>query len=117
MQVYCNVTTFDYDNDTISVNATFYLNGTSTPSDATLFNSYYNDHSPKTLADHWGVLDEVDTSLGVQQLSVEYRGRDDMTIWARGRLLGTATTPIIKLEWSELFAVSPPKNLRVLDSR
>ena len=106
-----------YYNGEVIVTSNQYTDGVSTPSDATFFNSYYNDHSPKTLADHWGVLDEVNTQLGAQQLSVEYRGRGDMTIWARGRLLGTATTPIIKLEWSELFAVSPPKNLRVLDSR
>ena len=94
-----------------------YTDGNSAPSDATFFNSYYSGSKPKTLADHWGLLDSVSSLEGAQQFSVEYRDRANMTIWARGRLLGTATTPIIKLEWSELFEVpgppTPPKNLRI----
>ncbi|MBW2167452.1 MAG: putative Ig domain-containing protein, partial [Deltaproteobacteria bacterium] len=87
----------------VIVTSNQYTDGYSAPSDATFFNSYYSGSTPKSLADHWGLLDGVDSSNGAFQLSVEYRDRADMTIWARGRLIGTATTPIIKLEWSELF--------------
>jgi hypothetical protein len=44
-QVYCNVTTYDYDNDTLTVNATFYLNGTSLPTDPDDGNSKYTNTS------------------------------------------------------------------------
>lgn len=102
-----------YYNGEVIVTSNANTDGLSTPSDASIFNNYYNDHTPKTLADHWGVLDEVNSNLGAQQLSVEYRGRGDMSIWARGRLIGTARTPIIKLEWSELFEPSIPTVTRV----
>lgn len=92
----------------VIVTSNTYTDGNSAPWDATFFNSYYNGSKPKSLSDHWGLLDDVNSDLGAFQLSVEYRDRSDMTIWARGRLIGTATTPIIKLEWGELFEVSTP---------
>jgi len=98
----------------VIVTSNQYTNGMSTPSDFSQVNSYYNNPAPKTLANHWGLLDSVSTQNGAQQISVEYRDHEDMTIWFRGRLFGKATTPIVKLEWSELFAVSPPKNIRIV---
>jgi len=101
----------------VIVTSNQYTDGNSAPPDATFFTSYYSGSRPKTLADHWGLLDSVSLLEGAQQLSVEHRNRANMTIWARGRLLGTTATPIIKLEWSELFEASvppmPPKNLRI----
>jgi hypothetical protein len=35
-------------------------------------------------------------------MSVEYRNKGDMTVWARS-LLGTNTTPKVVIEWSKLF--------------
>ncbi|OQY25893.1 MAG: hypothetical protein B6244_14630, partial [Candidatus Cloacimonetes bacterium 4572_55] len=87
----------------VIVTSNEFTNGQSAPNDATFFNNYYNGSKPKSLSDHWGLLDSVDHLVGAHQLSVEYRDRADMTIWFRGRLIGTATTPIIKLEWNELF--------------
>ena len=87
----------------VIVTSNEFTNGQSAPSDASFFTNYYNGSKPKSLSDHWGLLDTVDLVAGAHQLSVEYRDRADMTIWFRGRLIGTATTPIIRLEWSELF--------------
>jgi hypothetical protein len=80
--------------------------GASTPSDFTTINSYYSGTKPKTLADHWRALDVVNTDDGAQLMSVEYRQRGDMTVWARGRLLGTNTTSKIVIEWSDLFGAT-----------
>jgi len=103
---------YSYYGGDVIVTSNQYTYGSSTPSDfqshSEDIDAYYSNTAPKTLASHWGFLDKVGTSLGAQQMSVEYRGHEDMTIWVRGRLFDTATTPIIKLEWSELFSVSPP---------
>jgi len=77
--------------------------GTAGPSDFTAIDSSYRGDKPKTLADHWGSSDFVDIDVGAQLMSVEYRNRGEMTVWARGRLLGTKTTQKIVIEWSDLF--------------
>jgi len=87
-------------------------NGTAAPPDFTGIDSYYREAKPKTLASHWGALDVVDIDAGAQLMSVEYRKRGDMTVWARGRLLGTNTTPKVVMEWSTLFGATgarPPR--------
>jgi len=43
--VFCNVTVYDFDNDTLSVNATFYIDGVSQPSDADDGNNHYTNVS------------------------------------------------------------------------
>jgi len=94
----------------VIVTSNKHTDGTSTPHDFEEdIDGYYSDPTPKTLADHWGLLDKVDSdSVGAHQMSIEYRNRNDMTMWFRGKLLGTDTTPIIKLEWSDLFSVQSP---------
>jgi len=86
-------------------------NGSVVPSDFTAIDAYYRGAKPKTLTDHWGALDLVDIDVGAQMMSVAYRNRGDMTLWARGRLLGTKTTPKIVIEWSDLFG---GKNRRIV---
>jgi hypothetical protein len=44
-QVYCNVSTYDYDNDTLTLNATLFINGVSQPSDVDDGNNHYTNTS------------------------------------------------------------------------
>jgi len=93
----------------ITTNA--WTNGTYTPSDEDFgVDEYYNDQSPKTHESHWRLVDPVDPQDGLQRLSVAYRGKEDMTIWADGRIDGTGNlgdslrrTPRLEYEWFELF--------------
>ena len=87
----------------VIVTSNQYTDGTFTPPDALLFNDYYDDPSPKTIQDHWGLLDDTTGNLGVNLLSVEYRNFGDMTIWFRGKYLDGSTTPIIKYEWNDFY--------------
>jgi hypothetical protein len=105
----------DYYGGDVIVTSNQYTDGRSTPDDFKVeLGDYYDNPSPKTLASHWGLLNKVTTSLGAQQMSVAYRGHEDMTIWIRGRLFGTDTTPTLELEWSELFATSTPSTITQL---
>jgi MYXO-CTERM domain-containing protein len=44
---------------------------------------------------------------GLHLMSVDYRKRGDMTIWAEGRL-GLGVTPTIKVEFAQLFDATAP---------
>ena len=84
--------------------------GTTTPQDEDFgADDYYDDESSKTLESHWDLL----WSGGGDKLhvmSVAYRGRGDMTIWADGRIDPPhgGRTPRLEWEWSELFATGAP---------
>ena len=93
----------NYFNGEVLVTSNVYTDGESTPEDALYFETYYSQAKPKTISDHWEVLDTVSLWAGAFQMSVAYRGREDMTIWVRGRLAGTNTTPILKMDWNQLF--------------
>jgi len=83
----------------ITTNA--WTDGTYTPSDENFgADGYYDDETPKTLESHWDLL--ADGSNGLHLLSVAYRGRADMTLWADGRL-NPGRTPRLEWEWCELF--------------
>jgi hypothetical protein len=79
--------------------------GTTTPGDEDFgADDYYDVESPKTLESHWDLL----WSGGGDKLhvmSVAYRGRGDMTIWADGRIDPPhgGRTPRLEWEWTELF--------------
>jgi hypothetical protein len=79
--------------------------GTTTPGDEDFgADDYYDDESPKTLESHWDLLwGGGGDKLHV--MSVAYRGRGDMTIWADGRIDPPhgGRTPRLEWEWSELF--------------
>jgi hypothetical protein len=87
--------------------------GTTTPGDEDFgADAYYDDESPKTLESHWNLL----WSSGGNKLhvmSVAYRGRGDMTIWADGRIDPPhgGRTPRLEWEWSALFAAQPLPSL------
>jgi hypothetical protein len=82
-----------------------WTSGTYTPSDEDFgADAYYEDESAKSQLSHWNLLEPEDSSNeGLQRLSIAYRGREDMTIWADGRLDGVGRTPRLEYEWSELF--------------
>ena len=80
-----------------------HTDGTFTPTDFPEVAAYYSGATPKTMADHFGLLNHVTTHDGFQLLSVAYRAPGDMTLWYQGRLSSTSTTPILALEWSSLF--------------
>lgn len=74
--------------------------GMTTPGDEDFgADTYYGDESPKTLESHWNLL-AGNNSLHL--LSLAYRGRGDMTLWADGRL-DSGRTPRLEWEWGELF--------------
>jgi hypothetical protein len=87
--------------------------GTTTPGDEDFgADDYYDDESPKTLESHWDLLwGGGGDKLHV--MSVAYRGRGDMTIWADGRIDPPhgGRTPRLEWEWSELFAAQPLPSL------
>jgi hypothetical protein len=79
-----------------------FTDGTSTPGDEDFgADAYYGDESPKTLESHWSLLAGGGNPL--HTMSVAYRGRGDMTIWADGRMEGAGRTPRLEWEWSALF--------------
>jgi hypothetical protein len=76
--------------------------GTTTPVDEDFgADAYYDDESPKTLESHWNLL--AGASNPLHQLSVAYRGRDDMTLWFDGRVGQHDRTPRVEWEWGDLF--------------
>ena len=86
----------------ITTNA--WTDGTYTPADEDFgADAYYNDERPKTLESHWTLLTK--TGGGLHMLSVAYRGRGDLTVWADGRLDGIGRTPRLEWEWPDLVGV------------
>ena len=87
----------------ITTNA--WTDGTYTPTDENFgADAYYNDETPKTLLSHWNLL-----SGGLHKLSVAYRGRQSMTLWADGRL-PTGRTARMEWEWTRLFGMGDCDN-------
>jgi len=83
--------------------------GATTPGDEDFgADDYYDDESPKTLESHWNLLASGGNKL--HMMSVAYRGRGDMTIWADGRIdpPNGGRTPRLEWEWSELFEAQAP---------
>lgn len=82
----------------ITTNA--WTDGSYTPADEDFSaDEFYDDETPKTLAQHWDLLAP---GGGLHQLSVAFRARADMTIWADGRIDGAGRTPRLEAEWSDL---------------
>jgi len=82
--------------------------GTTTPGDEDFHvDDYYDVETPKTLESHWDLLAGGGDKL--HMMSVAYRGRRDMTIWADGRIDPPhgGRTPRLEWEWNELFSAAP----------
>ncbi|MBN1343644.1 MAG: hypothetical protein JXQ73_13230 [Phycisphaerae bacterium] len=75
--------------------------GTYTPSGGEFMADYYQDledaNTTATLQGHWDIMG----SSGLHKMSIAYRARRDMTVWAQGRL-DPGTTPRVELEWADL---------------
>jgi hypothetical protein len=88
----------------ITTNA--WTDGTYTPADENFgADAYYGDDSPKTLESHWNLL--AANSNGLHLMSVAYRSRGHMTIWADGRLDGIGRPPRLEWSWNDLFGRPP----------
>jgi hypothetical protein len=96
----------DWHHGEAMITTNMWTDGSYTPPDENFgADAYYDDETPKTLESHWDLL--ADAGNGLQQLSVAYRGRGNMTIWADGRLDGIGRTPRLEYEWTELFPCTP----------
>jgi hypothetical protein len=93
-----------------------WTDGTFTPTDEDFsVDAFYAVETPKTQESHWSLLAAScppQPWCSLHMLSVAYRGQEDMTIWADGRLDGTGRTSRLEWEWNELFS-RPPKVITV----
>lgn len=86
-----------------------FTDGTYTPPDEDFgADTYYNDETPKTLDSHWDILDSTGGNKNMHILSIAYRDREDITVWAEGRLDGNGRTERLEFEWEDLFEAEPP---------
>jgi hypothetical protein len=89
----------DYFDGTVLITTNAETDGHTVPGGGDFMDTYYQAGGPKTIADHYGLMGHT----GMHLLSLDYRGRGDMTLWAEGRL-STGVTPTIKVEWTQLYA-------------
>jgi hypothetical protein len=92
----------DFHGGEVLITANTETDGHTCPSDGTFMDDYYNKGKPKTFADHYGLMGHS----GMHLLSLDYRGRGDMTLYVEGRL-SSGVTQTQKLEWSSLFSGAP----------
>jgi len=88
----------DYFNGEVLITTNDETDGHSTPAGGEFMESYYKAGGPKTITDHQALMGHS----GMHLITVDYRRRGDMTLWAEGRV-STGVTPTIKVEWSQLF--------------
>jgi hypothetical protein len=94
----------DFHKGLVLVTANTETDGKTTPSDDSFMDGYYTKGGTKALADHYGLMGHT----GMHLLSLDYRGREDMTIWVEGRL-SKGVTQTEKLEWKDLFSNAAPQ--------
>ena len=92
----------EYFNGEVITTTNTETDGKSTQSDDKFMAGYYKAGGTKTLESHYKLMGHT----GMHLLSVAYRGKGDMTLWAEGRL-SLGVTPTIKMEWSSLFQAAP----------
>jgi hypothetical protein len=78
---------------------------------------YYNDETPKTLENHWNLLADNPQPPPIKilhMLSVGYRDRRQMTIWADGliNVTNNIRTPRLEYDWEDLFGASPDISIK-----
>jgi MYXO-CTERM domain-containing protein len=91
----------DYFGGEVLITTNSETDGHTTPAGGDFMASYYQAGKPKTLADHYALMGHD----GLHLMSVDYRGRGEMTIWAEGRISG-GVTPTVKVEFSDLVALA-----------
>jgi len=89
---------FSYFGGDVLLTANAWTDGTYTPAGAEFMADYYDLGGIKDLESHWSLMG----TGGLHKMSVEYRDREDMTIWVQGRL-DPGLTPRLEYEWNELF--------------
>ena len=93
----------DYFNGEVLITTNSETDGHSVPEGGEFMDTYYKAGKPKTLADHYGLMGHT----GLHLMSVDYRARGDMTIWAEGRLT-LGVTPTLKVEFAQLYEGPTP---------
>ncbi|MCD6498305.1 MAG: hypothetical protein J7M25_08425 [Deltaproteobacteria bacterium] len=76
--------------------------GHSVPAGGEFMGDYYQQGGVKTMESAYDLMGHS----GLHLMTVGYRGQEDMTIWAEGRL-PDGVTPRIEMEWSKLFSDNP----------
>jgi hypothetical protein len=84
----------------VMITANSETDGSYTPFGADFIAEYYDEGMPKYPEDHWSVLFSEPSFIGFHKMSVAYRARNDMTIWADG-MLSNGRTGRIETEWNE----------------
>ncbi len=94
----------DYFGGDVLITTNAWTDGSYTPSGGTFMADYYEEGGPKDIQSHWDLM--LDT--GLHKMSIEYRNRKDITIWADGKLPG-GRTDRLEYRWSDLFQSVIPK--------
>jgi len=90
----------DYHGGQVLITTNDETDGHTTPDGGEFMGSYYDQGGVKSIADHYAVMGHS----GMHLLSVDFRARGDMAIWAEGKISGNVTQTI-KAEWKTLFAL------------
>ncbi len=85
----------DYFGGQVLITTNTQTDGHSMPGGGDFMDAYYQAGGVKTLQDHFDLMGMG----GLHLMSVEFRGTEDMTIWANGR----GRADLIQLEWSAIF--------------
>ncbi len=90
----------DYFGGDVLITTNAETDGASVPSGGEFIEDYYIDagDGPVDLESHYDLMGHA----GMHLMSVAYRGRGDMEIWAEGRV-SAGVTDRVEIEWSELF--------------
>lgn len=98
--VFCNLTVFDFDNDTLSVNATFYLEGVASYSSPDDGNNHYLNNSCKRIS-------EQGTSMNYTcAFAVQYYANNN-TMWRCNATVSDGVTDVPTANLSNYVKINP----------
>lgn len=95
----------DYFGGEVLITTNSWTDGSYTPSGGQFMADYYAEGGPKDIESHWNLMG----SAGLHEMSVEYRCRKNITLWADGQL-DAGRTPRLEYTWSDLFGPVVPKH-------
>jgi len=93
----------DYFNGEVLITTNSESDGHSTPPGGEEIAAYYGAGGPKSLEDHWESIRSHGYLDGFHQLSLAFRGKNDLTVRFEGRLKGGVYTETVEEEWSDLL--------------
>jgi hypothetical protein len=93
----------DYFGGQVIITTNSETDGHGTPSGGEEIAAYYDAGGAKSLDDHWESIRSHGILDGFHQLSLAFRGENDLTIRFEGRLKSGAYTETAEEEWSDLF--------------